>query len=100
MKDNFNCLRSDGTASKRKKMDFENWYIKKLIGRGGYGKVYLITHQYADKFTNKQIKKDYALKVYKKCLLLENDMCEHTFRERNALLELDHPFILNMKYSF
>lgn len=80
------------------KLDFPNWYIKKVIGEGAYGKVYLITHAY--ELDGKNITKDYALKIYKKDLLIANDLSESTFRERDALLQLDNPFILNLHYSF
>lgn len=75
-------------------MDFPNWFIKKLIGQGAYAKVYLITHSLNGK------KKDYALKVYNKEMLIEKEMDEAVFRERDALLEMNHPFILNLKCSF
>ena len=92
-KDNFDCLKDK--HSEKRNMEFPNWFIKKLIGKGAYAKVYLITHEDEDK-----IRSDYALKVYKKELLIEHEMQESIFRERDALLELDHPFILNLKCSF
>jgi len=97
-KDNYNCYSPEGKAHKKLKLDFNNWFIKKLIGKGAYGKVYLISHNYEN--NGKKINKDYALKSYKKDLLLESDMSESTFRERDALLQLNHPFILNLHYSF
>jgi hypothetical protein len=96
-KDNYNCFLQEGESEKMK-LDFENWFIKKLIGKGAYGKVYLITHRYEKDC--KQISKDYALKCYKKDLLVEHDMADSTIRETDALLQLEHPFILNLHFSF
>ena len=97
-KDNYNCFSPEGDPHKKMVLDFENWFIKKLIGKGAYGKVYLVQHRYQK--DDKIIRKDYALKIYNKDLLIDMNMIESTFRERDALLQLDYPFILNLHYSF
>jgi len=96
-KDDYNCFigGDNGRASKSKKLDFENWYIRKLIGQGAYGKVYLVTHK-TIVGKSKHVSKDYALKIYKKGLLISNGLIEQTFKERDILLEMNHPFICNM----
>ena len=96
-KDNYDCFRE--TSSQKRKFDFENLRITKLIGRGAYAKVYLIIHEYRTEHGALR-KKEYALKVYKKELLIKNDLTEATMRERDVLLELDHNFILNLHYAF
>ena len=50
--------------------DFNNWFLKKMLGTGAYGKVFLITHKYTNK-EGQLVFKDYALKVYKKEALIK-----------------------------
>jgi len=69
-----------------------------MLGEGAYGKVYHITHSYDSQ--HGYVNKCYALKVLKKKQLLDQGLAASTFTERDALLDLDHDFILNLHYSF
>ena len=62
----------------------------KILGKGAYATVYLVTH----------FQKNYALKVYKKETIREHKLEENTVLEKELLLELNHPYILNLHYSF
>jgi serine/threonine protein kinase len=79
-------------------LDFENWTLKKNIGRGAYGKVFLVTHTYIK--NDISITKNYAMKVYNKDNLVNHTLTEQTMNERNILLEMNHPYILNLHYAF
>jgi len=64
----------------------------KVIGKGYFGKV-----------TQVKFKKDgkiYALKSLKKSRLKDEKQVEHTKTERKVLAEINHPFIINLKFAF
>lgn len=66
--------------------------IKKMIGEGSYGKVYLIEKR-------DQPGQVYAMKVIEKHELLE-DGIECAELEAQLLAEGDHPFLMGMDYVF
>lgn len=59
--------------------------IKKLIGRGSYGKVYLIEGK----------GEVYAMKVIEKETIIEEDMLESARLENEILSQGDHPFLMS-----
>ena len=67
--------------------------MKSVIGRGGFGKVLLIESK-----TNKG--EVYAMKAMDKQQLLNEDQIEMVRREKQILLEANHPFLVSMKYVF
>jgi len=69
--------------------DFE---IKKLIGQGTFGKVFLVQHP--DNGTL------YAMKCIRKDLILEHNQLNNITMEKNILNTVDHPFLVNMEYVF
>ena len=72
-----------------KESDFEKL---KLLGKGSFGKVYLIRE--------KKTKKLYAMKILSKEYIKEKNEEEHTKRERELLSELNNPFIIKLYYAF
>ena len=69
--------------------DFE---ILKVIGRGAFGKVYLVQ--------KKDTKEVFAMKSLRKDVILEYDQVESTRLEKDILLQADHPFLVGMSYVF
>ena len=63
------------SKSRKKKLDFQNWTLRKNIGRGAYGKVFLVTHTYINR-DNMTIHKNYAMKVYNKDNLVNHNLAE------------------------
>lgn len=74
-----------------------------MIGRGSYGKVYLVSH-----LATEQV---YAMKSIKKDLVIETDQADgikgislkflnFALAERDILLKFDHPFIMKLQFSF
>ena len=61
-----------------------------IVGRGGFGTVWLIRHK----------DNAYALKELSKRQLIEADQVAGTLREKEMLLTLHHPFILGMVSSY
>eukprot|EP00828_Plagiopyla_frontata_P011713 TRINITY_DN1650_c0_g1_i11.p1 TRINITY_DN1650_c0_g1~~TRINITY_DN1650_c0_g1_i11.p1 ORF type:complete len:415 (+),score=77.47 TRINITY_DN1650_c0_g1_i11:1804-3048(+) len=70
----------------------ENFEIKKLLGRGAYGKVMLVEHRVT--------KKLYAMKSIRKDIAIEKDQLENIKYERKILELINSPFLVGMEYAF
>lgn len=77
------------TATCRGIDEFE---IHGMIGEGSYGKVYLAQKIKGRKF--------YAIKAISKHKVTVDKKQHEVFRERQALIMLDHPNIVKMYWSF
>jgi ribosomal protein S6 kinase beta len=69
--------------------DFE---ILKLVGQGAFGKVYQVK--------KKGTSEIYAMKVMRKDRILEKNHAEYMKAERDILTKVDHPFVVQLRYSF
>jgi p70 ribosomal S6 kinase len=69
--------------------DFE---ILKLVGQGAFGKVFQVR--------KKNTSEIYAMKVMRKDKILEKNHAEYMKAEREILTKVDHPFIVQLRYSF
>ncbi|XP_023242784.1 ribosomal protein S6 kinase beta-1-like [Centruroides sculpturatus] len=73
--------------------DFE---LLKVLGKGGYGKVFQVR-----KITGKDKGNIFAMKVLKKATIVRNQKdTAHTKAERNILEAVKHPFIVDLIYAF
>ena len=82
-----------GGGAKTGPRDFE---LRKVLGKGGYGKVFLVR-----KITGDNRGKIFAMKVLKKATIVRNQKdTAHTKAERNILEEVKHPFIVDLIYAF
>ena len=73
--------------------DFE---LRKVLGKGGYGKVFQVR-----KLTGDDKGKIFAMKVLKKATIVRNSKdTAHTKAERNILEDVKHPFIVDLLYAF
>ena len=73
--------------------DFE---LRKVLGKGGYGKVFQVR-----KLTGDDKGKIFAMKVLKKATIVRNHKdTAHTKAERNILEAVKHPFIVDLLYAF
>lgn len=77
------------TNSNTKMEDFQ---ILKLIGKGGYGKVYLVK--------KKSTGEVFAMKALKKEFLVKTRNVEYTKTERDILTKIRYPFIVSLHYAF
>ena len=77
---------------KAKKVTLDDFKILRLVGQGGFGKVYQVQHKESGKI--------YAMKAFKKKFLIERKCVEGTFAERNILQYLSFPFIVSLHYAF
>ena len=70
----------------------ETFEIKKLLGRGAFGKVMLVQHR-----VNKRM---YAMKSIRKDIVIAQEQLENVKQERSILQKIDHPFLVGMEYAF
>lgn len=75
-----------------KVVNLESFEILGMMGQGAYGKVFLIQKKKGGKY--------YALKAISKHKIMQEKKQHEVFRERQALLTLDHPNIVRMHWSF
>jgi hypothetical protein len=77
------------------KVSMEDFELKSVIGKGAYGKVYLVRKKGSTPPAY------YAMKVLKKAtIILHGKDTEHTRNERTILEEVQHPFIVKLHYAF
>lgn len=79
-------------AAKNKTLSIDEFDLLKVIGKGSFGKVM----QVRKKDTNRV----YAMKIIKKAHIVERSEVSHTLAERAVLAQLNHPFIVPLKFSF
>ena len=71
---------------------FEDFELIKCIGRGTFGKVYLVKCKCNEKL--------YAMKVIRKDIVIQHDSIDSLEVEKLILLQVNHPFIIGMDYVF
>merc|ERR1719263_25455 len=75
-----------------KKSELKDFTIKSVIGRGSFGKVFLV-----QKVDDGKV---YAMKSLRKDVIIDYDQIESTLLEKKILLEADHPFLVGMEFVF
>ncbi|KAF8638316.1 hypothetical protein AX17_002336 [Amanita inopinata Kibby_2008] len=66
--------------------------LHRAVGKGAFGKVRVVEH--------KKTHKMYALKYIDKSRCIKQDAVANVIQERRLLEEINHPFIVNMRYAF
>ncbi|KAK2463449.1 hypothetical protein APHAL10511_004535 [Amanita phalloides] len=66
--------------------------LHRAVGKGAFGKVRVVEH--------KQTKKLYALKYIDKSRCIRQKAVANIIQERRMLEEVDHPFVVNLRYAF
>jgi len=66
--------------------------LHRAVGKGAFGKVRVVEH--------KPTKKLYALKYIDKARCIRQKAVANVIQERRLLEEIDHTFIVNMRYAF
>jgi ribosomal protein S6 kinase beta len=83
--DGLDCAKENGAGLD----DFE---VLKLVGQGAFGKVYQVRQKGTSEI--------YAMKVMRKDKILEKNHAEYMKAERDILTKVDHPFVVQLRYSF
>lgn len=80
------------------KQDFK---IMKVVGRGSYGKVYLVTHAATGAiYAMKAIKKELVIKTDQVAGIKGKPNCANLLVEREILEKFDHPFVMKLQFAF
>lgn len=79
-----------------RKIGFDDFVIKKVIGQGSFGKVLMVTKKDATAGNDKV----YAMKVLNKSTIIARNEVDHTKSEKSILMKLEHPFLVKLHYSF
>ncbi|KAJ8010768.1 hypothetical protein DPEC_G00078580 [Dallia pectoralis] len=82
------------TKEGSEKGDPRQFELRKVLGQGSFGKVFLVK-----KTTGPDAGQLYAMKVLKKATLKVRDRMR-TKMERDILVEVNHPFIVKLHYAF
>ncbi|XP_076926326.1 serine/threonine-protein kinase AtPK2/AtPK19-like [Bidens hawaiensis] len=93
--EDFNDVAVEGfeeSCEKVQSVGIEDFEIMKVVGQGAFGKVYQVR-----KKDNMEI---YAMKVVRKDKIVEKNHAEYMKAERDILTKIDHPFIVQLRYSF
>ncbi|XP_053505479.1 serine/threonine-protein kinase 32B-like [Ictalurus furcatus] len=73
-------------------VNFDHFQILRAIGKGSFGKVCIVQ--------KRDTRKLYAMKYMNKHACVERDEVRHVCRELQILQEIQHPFLVNLWYSF
>lgn len=84
--------RREGSAESKKAVKLEDFEMLGMMGQGAYGKVFLALKTKGGKY--------YAVKAINKAKIMRDNKQHEIFRERQALITLNHPNIVKMYWSF
>jgi serum/glucocorticoid-regulated kinase 2 len=70
----------------------EDFIVKKVIGQGSFGKVFMVVH--------KTTGKTYAMKSIRKDVVIDSEQLENLRLEKHIMLCVEHPFLISMEYVF
>ena len=73
-------------------VNLEDFEIVKVIDKGSFGKVFLVT--------NRKMGKMFAMKRINKDLLLQKKQVQNIKNEKDILFQADHPFVNSMDFVF
>ena len=79
-------------AQKKKTISLEAFQIIRVVGKGSFGKVFLVREKATSTL--------YAMKVLKKEYIIRKNQVEHTKTERSVLGYVHHPFIVGLNMAF
>lgn len=89
-------LSEDNVNPGSKRLGPQDFELRKVLGKGGYGKVFQVR-----KTTGTDKGAHFAMKVLKKASIVRNQKdTAHTRAERNILEAVKHPFIVELVYAF
>ena len=85
-------IKMEPIVQKEEKISKSSFKFLNIIGRGGFGKVW--------KVYSKKYKSIYAMKEMSKTKIIDKRSENSVKAERNLLERMNHPFIINMHFSF
>ncbi|CAL9046221.1 unnamed protein product [Musa banksii] len=82
----------DSISEKCEVIGLSDFEVLKLVGKGAFGKVFQVKKRGTSEI--------YAMKVMRKDKIMEKNHAEYMKAERDILTKVDHPFIVQLRYSF
>jgi p70 ribosomal S6 kinase len=82
----------DDVKKENEGVGLDDFEVLKLVGQGAFGKVYQVR--------KKGTSEIYAMKVMRKDKVVEKNHAEYMKAERDILTKVDHPFVVQLRYSF
>ncbi|XAR68700.1 Non-specific serine/threonine protein kinase [Bertholletia excelsa] len=76
----------------RQTISLEDFEVLKVVGQGSFGKVFQVRMRCTSEI--------YAMKVVRKDKIMEKNHAEYMKSERDILTKIQHPFIVQLRYSF
>lgn len=73
-------------------MTWDDFELISIIGRGTFGKVYLVKIKNSNKY--------YAMKCIRKDVVIKHESIDSLQVEKLILNQVNHPFIIGMDYVF
>ncbi|KAI3677794.1 hypothetical protein L6452_37064 [Arctium lappa] len=83
---------ADEKCVKVQRVGLEDFEVMRVVGKGAFGKVYQVRKRDTSNI--------YAMKVVRKDRILEKNHAEYMKAERDILTKIDHPFVVQLRYSF
>ncbi|RLN61308.1 hypothetical protein BBP00_00005482 [Phytophthora kernoviae] len=83
------------SGDKQRMVSDKDFELMKVVGQGGFGKVFLCR-----KVTAPHQGDCYAMKVLKKQQVVSSGLVNTTMAERKILTEISHPFVVKLHYAF
>ncbi|KAI3936253.1 hypothetical protein MKW92_044553 [Papaver armeniacum] len=80
------------------KMGPGDFVIMRVVGQGAFGKVFLVRKKGFDE--NDESDGIFAMKVMRKDTIIKKNHVDYMRAERDILTKVDHPFIVQLRYSF
>lgn len=81
--------------AEKRPLTIDDFDLMKVVGRGAFGKVLLVR-----KKDGKNAGHIYAMKILVKAHIVKNDQIENTKAEQHILKEINHPYIVRLRYAF
>lgn len=85
-------LSGEVDRSRARKRGLDAYTVVKLLGKGSFGEVYLVTEQ--------DTKRLYAMKVFQKSRVFSQNLIRYTMNEKKILSSTHHPFIVKLHAAF
>ncbi|KAJ6801917.1 serine/threonine-protein kinase AtPK2/AtPK19-like [Iris pallida] len=82
----------DFTSKKDETVGLKDFDVLKVVGQGAFGKVFQVM--------KKDTSEIYAMKVMRKDRIMEKNHAEYMKAERDILTKVEHPFVVQLRYSF
>ncbi|CAL0302579.1 unnamed protein product [Lupinus luteus] len=85
-------ISGDGNLMKIQRVSIEDFEVLKVVGQGAFAKVYQVR--------KKGTSEIYAMKVMRKDKIMEKNHAEYMNAERDILTKIEHPYVVQLRYSF